>query len=125
MPGCEHVCCEACAVNYFTTTVRDRPLVDATCPFCQEPRELGVNEGVAAKYFEELTPILEKLLAPQFYELFLKKLKEHALMKDPNFQWCHKVSRRVDNCLMRNVKSLTPTQTSFSVPFRLHRKFQV
>ena len=48
MPGgCEHVCCEACAVNYFTATVRERPLVDATCPFCQEPSDLGANEAAA------------------------------------------------------------------------------
>ena len=92
MPGCEHVCCDACAVNYFTVTVRDRPLVDATCPFCQEPSELGMDEAAAADYFAKLSPLLQKLLAPQAYELFLKKLKEHAMMKDPNFQWCHKAS---------------------------------
>ena len=97
MPGgCEHVCCEACAVNYFTATVRERPLVDATCPFCQEPSDLGANEAATARYFEELTPFLERLLAPQFYQLFLKKRKEHEMMKDPNFQWCHKASRCLD-----------------------------
>ena len=95
MPGgCEHVSCEACAVNYFTATVRERPLVDATCPFCQEPGDLGANEAAAARYFEVLTPFLERLLAPQFYQLFLKKRKEHEMMKDPNFQWCHKASKK-------------------------------
>jgi E3 ubiquitin-protein ligase RNF31 len=92
MPRCEHVCCETCAANYFTVTIRDKPVVDATCPFCQEPKELGTNETEAAEYFKGLSILLEKILEKEVYQLFQRKLMDHTRMKDPNFKWCHKVS---------------------------------
>ena len=29
----------------------------------------------------------------EVHDLFQRKLRDRVLMKDPNFRWCHKVSR--------------------------------
>ena len=45
-----------------------------------------------SEYFAKLDGILRKAVAEDVYDLFQRKLRDRALMRDPNFKWCYKVS---------------------------------
>ena len=90
MLHCTHRCCRGCARTYFSTQIRDRSIMDAGCPFCQEP-DLG-DEDVAQDYFNHLDILLKSILPADIHELFQRKLRDRTLTKDPNFKWCNKVN---------------------------------
>ena len=95
MPSCEHRCCQQCAANYFTIAIKDKSINEAYCPFCQSPKELladDTKDDAASEYFAKLDAILRKAVAEDVYDLFQRKLRDRALMRDPNFKWCYKVS---------------------------------
>ncbi|XP_028817460.1 E3 ubiquitin-protein ligase RNF31-like isoform X2 [Denticeps clupeoides] len=79
------VCCE-CFKNHFTVAVRDKHIRDMVCPGCDEP---DINDPeFLDNYFSTLDIQLRDCMEKEVYELFHKKLTEHALMKDPKFLWC-------------------------------------
>ncbi|XP_043203394.1 serine/arginine repetitive matrix protein 2-like [Amphibalanus amphitrite] len=90
MTHCTHRCCRSCAQAYFTQRIKERPLADLRCPFCNEP-DL-TSEEIASDYFSHLDIMLKTLVSPEVHALFHKKLFERAMMKDPNFKWCPKCS---------------------------------
>lgn len=91
MLRCTHVCCHTCAKEYFTVQVRDKTIVDATCPFCSEPTHLTDDTEAATDYFNHLDILLKSILEPRYHEMFQRKLRDWALAKTPNFKWCSKV----------------------------------
>lgn len=95
MPGCDHKCCRSCAANYFTISVKDKSIGEATCPFCQEPKGLNdeENEDAASAYFAKLDILLKNIVEEEIHDLFQRKIRDRALMKDPNFKWCYKVGQ--------------------------------
>ena len=86
MPSCAHVSCRNCAVNYFSSTLRDKPIEDAKCPFCRAPEDIESDETKAQEYFQTLGTLLESVLEKEDFALFKKKVREHSIMKDPNFR---------------------------------------
>ena len=94
MPSCEHKCCQQCAGNYFTIAIKDKSINEAYCPFCQAPKDIladDTKDDAASEYFAKLDAILRKAVAEDVYDLFQRKLRDRALMRDPNFKWCYKV----------------------------------
>ncbi|XP_035268708.1 E3 ubiquitin-protein ligase RNF31-like isoform X2 [Anguilla anguilla] len=86
LTACEcSVCCD-CFRMHFTIAVRDKHIRDMVCPVCGEP-DINDHERLEV-YFSVLDAQLRDCLEKEVYELFHKKLTEHALMKDPNFRWC-------------------------------------
>lgn len=103
---------------HFTIAVRDRHIRDMVCPVCCEP-DINDQEqldsyfstlDIQVKVQEEYRALigqfghqtftcsqLRDCLDTEVYELFHKKLTEHALMKDPKFLWCYHV--RSSSCL--------------------------
>ncbi len=65
--------------------------MDATCPFCQEPSEIGADDEKAADYFAKLGDVLQPILEEDVMKTLRRKVREHSIMKDPNFRWCYKV----------------------------------
>ncbi|XP_054478483.1 E3 ubiquitin-protein ligase RNF31-like [Anoplopoma fimbria] len=86
LTSCQCSVCHECFGQHFTITVRDKHIRDMVCPVCREP-DINDPEQLDS-YFSTLDIQLRNCLEPDVYELFHKKLTEHALMKDPKFLWC-------------------------------------
>ncbi|XP_034998147.1 E3 ubiquitin-protein ligase RNF31-like isoform X1 [Hippoglossus stenolepis] len=86
LTSCQCSVCHECFGQHFTVAVRDKHIRDMVCPVCGEP-DINDPEQLDS-YFSTLDIQLRDCLEPEVYELFHKKLTEHALMKDPKFLWC-------------------------------------
>ncbi|XP_039982824.1 E3 ubiquitin-protein ligase RNF31-like [Xiphias gladius] len=86
LTSCQCSVCHECFGRHFTIAVRDKHIRDMVCPVCGEP-DINDPEQLDS-YFSTLDIQLRDCLEPDVYELFHKKLTEHALMKDPKFLWC-------------------------------------
>ncbi|XP_068200092.1 E3 ubiquitin-protein ligase RNF31 [Antennarius striatus] len=87
LTSCQCSMCHDCFRMHFTITVRDKHIRDMVCPICSEP-DINDQEQLDS-YFSTLDIQLRDCLEVDVYELFHKKLTEHALMKDPKFLWCY------------------------------------
>lgn len=91
MLRCQHSCCQDCARNYFTIQISERSINDCTCPFCKLPEVQNddvMSEDDVLDYFAQLDVLLKTILEETVHDLFQRKLRDRALMKDPNFKWC-------------------------------------
>lgn len=86
LTSCQCSVCHDCFRIHFTIAVRDKHIRDMVCPVCSEP-DINDPEQLDS-YFSTLDIQLRDCLEADVYELFHKKLTEHALMKDPKFLWC-------------------------------------
>ncbi|KAM9713320.1 E3 ubiquitin-protein ligase RNF31-like isoform 2-T3 [Menidia menidia] len=86
LTSCQCSVCHDCFRQHFTIAVRDKHIRDMVCPVCSEP-DINDPEQLDS-YFSTLDIQLRDCLEPEVYDLFHKKLTEHALMKDPKFLWC-------------------------------------
>ncbi|XP_041824210.1 E3 ubiquitin-protein ligase RNF31-like [Melanotaenia boesemani] len=86
LTSCQCSVCHECFRQHFTVAVRDKHIRDMVCPVCSEP-DINDPEQLDS-YFSTLDIQLRDCLELEVYELFHKKLTEHALMKDPKFLWC-------------------------------------
>uniref|UniRef100_A0A3Q4H128 E3 ubiquitin-protein ligase RNF31-like n=1 Tax=Neolamprologus brichardi TaxID=32507 RepID=A0A3Q4H128_NEOBR len=86
LTSCQCSVCFECFKAHFTIAVRDKHIRDMVCPSCCEP-DINDPEKLDS-YFSTLDIQLRDCLEPEVYDLFHKKLTEHALMKDPKFMWC-------------------------------------
>lgn len=87
LTSCQCSVCFECFRAHFTIAVRDKHIRDMVCPSCCEP-DINDPEKLDS-YFSTLDIQLRDCLEPEVYDLFHKKLTEHALMKDPKFLWCY------------------------------------
>ncbi|GAB6027677.1 hypothetical protein CHUAL_001917 [Chamberlinius hualienensis] len=88
MLNCVHRCCKSCAKDYFTLKIKERNILETSCPFCSEP-DLN-NDDIAIEYFNNLDIMLKTFIDSDVHELFQRKLRDRALMNEPNFRWCDK-----------------------------------
>uniref|UniRef100_A0A3P8W8T6 Ring finger protein 31 n=1 Tax=Cynoglossus semilaevis TaxID=244447 RepID=A0A3P8W8T6_CYNSE len=86
LTSCQCSVCQECFTQHFTIAVRDKHIRDMVCPVCSEP-DINDPEQLDS-YFSTLDIQLRECLESDVFELFHKKLTEHALMKDPKFLWC-------------------------------------
>ncbi|KAK9527334.1 hypothetical protein VZT92_013907 [Zoarces viviparus] len=86
LTSCQCSVCHECFGMHFTIAVRDKHIRDMVCPVCGEP-DINDPEQLDS-YFSTLDIQLRNCLELDVYDLFHKKLTEHALMKDPKFLWC-------------------------------------
>ncbi|XP_031141085.1 E3 ubiquitin-protein ligase RNF31 [Sander lucioperca] len=86
LTSCQCSVCHECFGQHFTIAVKEKHIRDMVCPVCGEP-DINDPEQLDS-YFSTLDIQLRVCLEPDVYELFHKKLTEHALMKDPKFLWC-------------------------------------
>ncbi|CRK97753.1 CLUMA_CG011133, isoform A [Clunio marinus] len=88
MLKCEHQCCKECASNYFTIQITDRSINDCVCPFCKLPELHDSDEDSILEYFSNLDILLKNILQSDVHDLFQRKIRDRALLRDPNFKWC-------------------------------------
>ncbi|KAL1006476.1 hypothetical protein UPYG_G00072840 [Umbra pygmaea] len=86
LTSCQCSVCHECFTQHFTVAVRDKHIRDMVCPLCSGP-DINDPEHLDS-YFSTLDIQLRDCLDREVYDLFHKKLMEHALMKDPLFLWC-------------------------------------
>ncbi|KAI3355465.1 hypothetical protein L3Q82_018304 [Scortum barcoo] len=86
LTSCQCSVCLECFRQHFTIAVRDKHIRDMVCPVCSGP-DINDPEQLDS-YFSTLDIQLRDCVEPDVYDLFHKKLTEHALMKDPKFLWC-------------------------------------
>ncbi|KAJ8339656.1 hypothetical protein SKAU_G00342890 [Synaphobranchus kaupii] len=83
---CQCSVCVDCFQQHFTIAVKDKHIRDMVCPNCSEP-DINDHERLGM-YFTFLDIQLKDCLEENVYNLFVKKLTEHTLIRDPNFRWC-------------------------------------
>lgn len=92
MITCQHYACHNCMKNYLQIQIREQQRLVIQCPFCNEP-DIGAEQD--EKVFEYLAifdPFIRHIIDRDVYELFQRKMRDRALMRDPNFLWCIKVN---------------------------------
>ena len=92
MIACTHYACRDCLAKYFTIQIRDRHRLVITCPFCDEPAIGGEEDEKLFDYMALFDPFIRHIVQSDVYELFSRKLRDRALMRDPNFLWCSQVT---------------------------------
>ncbi|XP_063062600.1 E3 ubiquitin-protein ligase RNF31-like [Engraulis encrasicolus] len=86
LTSCQCLMCCECFREHFTIAIRDKHIRDMVCPNCEEP-DINDPEHLD-NHFSTLDIQLRDCLEKDVYELFHKKLTEHALIQDPKFLWC-------------------------------------
>ena len=92
MISCTHFACRDCLKRYFTVQIRERQRLVITCPFCDEPNVNAVDDEQVFDYLGLFDQFVRHLVDIDVYELFQRKMRDRALMRDPNFIWCPEVS---------------------------------
>nr|XP_046917921.1 E3 ubiquitin-protein ligase lubel-like [Dermatophagoides farinae] len=104
MIACTHYACRDCMKNYLTIQIRERQRLVITCPFCNEPDISADQDEQVFEYLAIFDPFIRHIIDADIYELFQRKMRDRALMRDPNFMWCVKCS---SGFIVPNPKALT------------------
>lgn len=72
--------------------ITDRSINDCVCPFCKLPELHDSDEDNILDYFSNLDILLKNILQPDVHDLFQRKIRDRALLRDPHFKWCVQVS---------------------------------
>lgn len=62
------------------------------CPFCDEPSIDADDDEAVFEHLALFDPFVRHLVDEDTYELYQRKTRDRALMRDPNFIWCPQVS---------------------------------
>lgn len=49
------------------------------------------DEDSILEYFSNLDILLKNILQPDVHDLFQRKIRDRALLRDPHFKWCVQV----------------------------------
>lgn len=71
--------------------ITEKTILDCNCPVCSYPNLHG-NLDQHEDYFPLLLASLKPILDVNIMNVFEKKLTETALVSDPNFVWCIRVT---------------------------------
>lgn len=63
------------------------------------PELHDADEDSILEYFSNLDILLKNILQPDVHDLFQRKIRDRALLRDPHFKWCVQVRReRLSTC---------------------------
>lgn len=91
MISCTHYACRDCVKQYFTIQIRERQRLVIACPFCEEPNIGAENDDDIFEYLGLFDQLVRHIVDEDVYELFQRKMRDRALMRDPSFLWCPQV----------------------------------
>lgn len=80
-------------MSFFHPQITERSINDCVCPFCKEPELHDSDEDTILEYFSNLDILLKNILQPDVHDLFQRKIRDRALLRDPNFKWCVQVRK--------------------------------
>ena len=95
--SCTHYACHQCLQKYFTVQIREKQKLIISCPFCDEPNFHPNDDDGIFEYLGLLDQLIKSIVPNDVYELFQRKVRDRALMRDPNFRWCTQVSEKVNS----------------------------
>ena len=91
MVHCDHALCKDCFVSHFTLMIGEKSIKHFNCPCCGEP-DMSSDAIDMDLYLQMFSGLIQSYLNKECYDLCSQKLNEHAMIKNPNFCWCIKVS---------------------------------
>ncbi|XP_071958434.1 uncharacterized protein [Antedon mediterranea] len=80
--------CKECLGTHFTICIKEKNIIDASCPSCDLPKLKEMGKADLANYFATIDPMLRSLLKPDVFDLLHQKLRDRILMEDERFRWC-------------------------------------
>ena len=88
---CDDIVCQECFVSHYSLMIKEKNIKHFNCLVCGEP---DMSSGVADthNYLQKFSALIQAHLSEDQYNMFMQKLAEHAMSKDPNFRWCVRVS---------------------------------
>jgi hypothetical protein len=81
------------AVPIQLLQITDRSINDCVCPFCKLPELHDSDEDSILEYFSNLDILLKNILQADVHDLFQRKIRDRALLRDPHFKWCVQVKK--------------------------------
>ena len=91
MIHCDHAVCRECFVAHYSLMLGEKSIKHFNCPVCAEP-DMSSETIDVDLYLQMFSGLMQAHMSKECYDLFRQKMNEHALMKDPKFVWCIKVS---------------------------------
>lgn len=95
--ACTHFACRNCLKKYLTLQIRERHRLVIACPFCEEPNIGADEDDKVFEYLSMFDPFVRHIVDEDVYELFQRKQRDRALVRDPNFLWCTQVGKQNQN----------------------------
>ena len=91
MIHCDHAMCKECFVYHYSLVVGEKIIKHFNCCVCGEP-DMSSETIDMDLYLQLFSGLIQAHMSKEHYDLFIQKINVHALMKDPKFLWCIKVS---------------------------------
>jgi len=91
MIHCDHAICKDCFVDHFALMIREKSIKHFNCPVCGEP-DMSSDTIDIDLYLQMFSGLIQVHLDKKSYNLCSQKINEYAMIKNPNFCWCIKVS---------------------------------
>ena len=91
MVHCNHAVCKECFVQHFTLVVGEKSIKHCNCPACGEP-DMSSETIDMDLYLQLFSNLMQVHMSNQYYNVFVQKINEYTMMKDPKFLWCIRVS---------------------------------
>ena len=95
MVNCVHAVCKDCFNTHFTLMIGEKSIKHFNCPVCGEP-DMSSETIDMDLYLQLFSGLIQTHLQKENYDLFTQKLNEHAMIKNPSFRWCIKVSTALE-----------------------------
>ena len=91
MIHCDHAVCKECFVAHYSFVVGEKSIKHFNCLVCGEP-DMSSDTIDMDLYLQLFSGLIQAHMSKEHYDLFTQKINERAMMKDPKFVWCSKVS---------------------------------
>ena len=91
MVHCDHAVCKECFIQHFSLVVGEKSIKHCNCLVCGQP-DMSSETIDMDLYLQLFSGLIQVHMNKEQYNLFMQKINERTMMKDPNFRWCIKVS---------------------------------
>ena len=88
---CDHAVCKECFVQHYSLVALERSIKYFNCPVCWQP-DMSSEAIDMVLYLQLFSDLIQAHMSKEHYNLFMKKINDWRMMKDPKFLWCIKVS---------------------------------
>ena len=89
--NCQHAVCKDCFVDHYSMMIRGKSIKYFNCLVCWEP-DMSSDDVDLDLYLQVFSGLIRNYLNKDLYDLYMKRLNDHTMQKDPNFCWCAHVS---------------------------------
>lgn len=88
---CEDTVCQQCFVDHYSLMIKaEKSIKHLFCLVCGVP-DMTSQAVDTHDYLQKFSVLIKTHFSEDQYNVFMQKLTEHAMSKDPNFRWCARV----------------------------------